>query len=61
MLSSLKAGDRTITDIEDLTGMHPDYVRRWLRAFESVGLIEQAGVRKTVGQQGKPPVVWRMP
>jgi DNA-binding IclR family transcriptional regulator len=58
MLSAFRSGDRTLSDIEDLTGMHPDYARRWIKALHAVGILQNGEPRKPA--RGKAAGTWRM-
>ena len=60
MLRSLQSGERTVRELEDITGMQHEYLGHWLTAFEAVGLIQQGAPRKVDGAKGRTPKTWTM-
>lgn len=62
MLLSMKTGDRSATDIIELTELYPETFLPWIDAFKSVGLlVDGAPAKKRPGQPGQAARTWRMP
>lgn len=56
MLALLVKKDRTSSELAKLVGMDPESVRTWMVVLEGEGLVERAGLRKSV--RGTPAVVY---
>lgn len=52
MISLLTKAERTCPELAELTGMHVQSVRIWMRALHSEGVVEVVGSRKTRGKLG---------
>lgn len=58
MVNSLMSGDRSIPELEELTGMEEEAIRRWVRAFEAVGRAKTGQPQETPA--GRLRTTWTM-
>ena len=56
ILNATRYTPRTVTEIVQLTGYHKDAARKWLEAFEAVGMLRR-GQRTT--QAGRVADTWQ--
>lgn len=57
LLNATRNGHRTIEDLEEVSGMETEAVRRWVRAFAEVGILKPGEPRKS---RTKPATTWTM-
>ena len=53
ILNSTRTGERTLVDIQELTGAYRETAKAWLSAFEQVGILTRGTVYKVSPKNGR--------